>query len=178
METRGSYVLSCFRLITQILHLSLYIVTYEINASQPWDSAMTGQQNDKVEWNCQLKFVFIFFLSFFFLITNPLCLNKIDFFVLWLNSSVTKMKKKNDEKDIPCLGLLYKITDFVRNHQKRGRWTWNTKGVFTWYRYEFHSGTSSSRFLLIALYLFTWYRWKISYQYNSYRYEILHVNTP
>ena len=68
-----------------------------------------------------------------------------------------------------------------------------TKGVFTWYWYEFHSGTSSSRFLLIALYLFTWYRWKISYQYrtnteryiktldelvpewNSYRY---HVNTP
>ena len=82
-----------------------------------------------------------------------------------------------------------------------------TQGVFTWYRYEFHSGTSSSRFLLIALYLFTWYRgkshtgttrtgmsssrfllialylftryrWKISYQYNSYRCEILHVNTP
>ena len=32
-----------------------------------------------------------------------------------------KNEKKNDEKDIPCLGLLYKITDFVRNHQKRGR---------------------------------------------------------
>ena len=32
--------------------------------------------------------------------------------------------------------------------------------------------------LLIAVYLFTWYRWKISYQYNSYRYEILYVNTP
>ena len=55
---------------------------------------------------------------------------------------------------------------------------YETKGVLTWYRYEFHSGTSSSRFLLIALYLFTWHRWKISYQYNSYRYEFIPAVVP
>ena len=42
--------------------------------------------------------------------------------------------------------------------------------MFTWYRRDFHSGTSSLQFPLVALYSFTWQQHKISYGSESYRY--------
>ena len=60
----------------------------------------------------------------------------------------------------PCLGSLI-VRDF--------------KGVFTWYRRDFHSGMSSLQFPLVALYSFTWYQHKISYRSGSYRCEFTPV---
>ena len=46
------------------------------------------------------------------------------------------------------------------------------------FRRDFHSGTSSLRFPLVALYSFTWYKHKISYQSESYRCEFTPVTVP
>lgn len=89
------------------------------------DSAMAGQQNDKVEWNCQLKFVFNFFIPFFFLSQilyflrfNLTSLVKQDSSFRPLVAFLSYKNGKNDKKDIPCLGLLYKMIHFLRNDQK------------------------------------------------------------
>ena len=39
--------------------------------------------------------------------------------------------------------------------------TRDTKRVSTWHRCDFQSGSSSSQFPLVALYLFTWYRYEM-----------------
>ena len=52
------------------------------------------------------------------------------------------------------------------------------KGVFTWYRGDFHPGASSLRFPLMALYSFTWYQSKMSCRRESYRREFTPVLVP
>ena len=57
--------------------------------------------------------------------------------------------------------------------------TWNmcaSKAVFTWYRIEFHSGTTSSRFHTEYLYSFTWYQvLKISFRKKAFQNEFILV---
>ena len=50
--------------------------------------------------------------------------------------------------------------------------------ALTWYRPDFHSGTGSLRFPLLALYSFTWYQLKVSYLSESNRCEFTLVTVP
>ena len=155
------------------------------------DSRIIWQKNSQAEWSTLGRSG-----SFpcFFLFPEEFKLSKTQ---TEFNFSTQQYnyRKRNFVLHVKGYGSKFAATSFPvfsptrrREPWERGcvRW-WKTKitehsplrkGVFTWYRYEFHSGTSSSRFLLIALYLFTWYRWKISYHYNSYRYEFIPVVVP
>ena len=52
------------------------------------------------------------------------------------------------------------------------------KGMFTWYRYEFHSDTISLRCRFVALHSFIWYRYEMLYWCESYQYEFTPVLIP
>ena len=62
--------------------------------------------------------------------------------------------------------------------QASGRFKTGKHWALTWYRRDFHSGTGSLQFPLLALYQFTWYQQKVSYLSESNRCEFTPVTVP